>query len=95
MYGHIGASTEFRRYPTVANVREQLYTIYEADDDALPGEGALPTVQDSTFRYLRESCSKSCKLCYVLDNANYALIGMPCLLITFLIEFKWLRKLSF
>lgn len=50
MYGHIGASTEVRRYPTVANVREQLYTIYEADDDALPGEGALPTVQDSTFR---------------------------------------------
>lgn len=50
MYGHIGGSTEFRKYPTVANVRQQLYEIYEADDDALPGEGALPTVQDSTFR---------------------------------------------
>ena len=29
-------STEFRKYPTVANVRQQLYTIYEGDDDALP-----------------------------------------------------------
>ena len=50
MYGYRGGKKEGRKYPTVANVREEFYNIHEGVPDADPTLGEIPLVSQSTFK---------------------------------------------